>query len=396
MMTGTNRRRTAVALTLLALATAGGWYALGRGKTDKPLAIKPPPLVSVAVAEPRDLAVKLATQGHLVTLNQVDVRPQADGIIRAVHFHEGDEVKAGQLLFSIDATDATTALARAEAQAAQYKAQVDDAQRDLLRTRQLATSHFYSSSAVDTSASKLESLQAQHRAALADIATARAQLARTRIVAPISGLTGALAVHPGSLAQQSAAAPLVTLVQIDTIGVDFTLPEGQLGDLLRARAANQVKVTLQTPDGTPVEGKLVFVNNTVNTDTATINLKASFPNPKKTLWPGAYAKVTVDAGTSRSAITLPSQAVLEGPDGRFVYVLDAQNKVAARPVKLLRIQDQRAVVEGLTAGERVVAEGNLGVKPGTLVQVSAPGRAASAGEADALAMAGGQADGLHK
>lgn len=315
------------------------------------------------------------------------MRPQTDGIIRSVHFREGDDVKAGQLLFSIDASNAEAALARAEAQAAQYRAQADDAKRDLARTQQLAASHFYSSSAVDTSASKLESLEAQHRAALADIRTARVQLDRTRITAPASGLTGALNVHPGSLAQQSAALPLVTVVQFDPIGVEFTLPEGNLADLLRARTTGEVKVSLQTPEGKAIEGRLVFINNTVNTDTATINLKASFPNAAKTLWPGAYVKVMVDAGTSHGAVTLPPQAVLEGPSGRFVYVLDGANKVASVPVRLLRIQDQRAVVEGLQGGERVVAEGNLGVKPGITVKVDAPTRAASA---DALASVTGE------
>ncbi|WP_077037991.1 efflux RND transporter periplasmic adaptor subunit [Pelomonas sp. KK5] len=332
---------------------------------------KPPPLVSVVAAEMRDLPVKLSAQGHVIALNQVDIRPQAAGTIQGVHFREGDELKAGQLLFTIDASDVNAQLARAEATAAQIEAQVDDARRDLARTQQLAKSRFYSTSAVDTSASKLESLQAQYKAAQADVSASRVAMARTRISAPINGLSGALSVHTGSLAQPGAATPLVTLVQIDPIGIEFTLPEAQLAGLMAARAAGKVQVRLKTVDGSAIEGgSLVFVNNTVNTDSGTITLKASFPNAKKTLWPGAYVEVAVDAGLSPGAIVLPPQAVLEGPKGRFVFALDGEGRAQVKPVELLRIQDQLAVVTGLKGGERVIAEGQQALKPGAAVKVA--------------------------
>ena len=357
----------AIGAAALVAAEAG---LIGPVRTEAAPPARPAPLVSIVLAESRDLPVKLTAQGHVIALNQVDIRPQAGGTIRGVHFREGDEVKAGQLMFTIDASDVAAQLSRAEANVAQIEAQVDDAERDLNRTRQLAKSRFYSTSAVDTSASKLESLQAQLKAAQADVSATRVLIARTSISAPINGLTGALSVHPGSLAQPGTAAPLVTLVQIDPIGVEFTLPESQLGGLLAARAANTVHIGLKMTDGAPAQGTLVFVNNTVNTDSGTITLKASFPNPKKTLWPGAYVEVTVDAGLSPGAIVLPPQAVLEGPQGRFVYALDANEEARVKPVELLRIQDQMAVVTGLKGGERIVAEGQLGLKPGTAVKVA--------------------------
>ncbi len=333
-------------------------------------ATKPPPLVSVVRAQTRDLPVKLTAQGHVVALNQVDIRPQAGGTIRGVHFHEGDELRAGQLMFTIDASDVAAQLSRAEANAAQIEAQVDDAERDLNRTRQLAKSRFYSTSAVDTSASKLESLQAQLKAAQADVSATKVLISRTSISAPINGITGALTVHPGSLAQPGAAAPLVTMVQINPIGVEFTLPESQLAGLLAARAADAVRISLRATDGQMAQGALVFVNNSVNTDSGTITLKASFPNPKKSLWPGAYVEVAVNAGTSPGAIVLPPQAVLEGPQGRFVFALDAADKAQVKPVALLRIQDQMAVVTGLKGDERVVAEGQQSLKAGAAVKVA--------------------------
>jgi membrane fusion protein, multidrug efflux system len=149
----------------------------------------------------------------------------------------------------------------------------------------------------------------------------------------------------------------VSLVQIDPIGVEFTLPEASLADVLRARASDQVRITLDRPDGPPLVGKLVFVNNTVNTDSATVSLKASFPNPRKLLWPGGYVHLGVDAGTDAGAIVLPPQAVMDGPQGRQVFVVDDELVAHRMPVTLLRVQDRQAVVQGLKGGERVVVEG---------------------------------------
>ncbi len=336
-----------------------------------------PTNVSVVTAQASDLPILLTTQGHLVPLNLVDIRPQANGIVQKVHFKEGDEIKDGQLLFTLDSSDADSQLARANALAEQIKAQVDDAERDLARTRKLAISKFLSSSAVDTAISKLESLTAQHRAAVADIQNARTVLGRTRISSPISGLAGALSVHPGSFAQIGATNPaLVTIVQFDPIGVEFTLAEQNLSDVLAAKAKGVVQVFLASDDGKRIDGQLVFINNTVATDTATITMKAAFPNAAKTLWPGAFVRLVISAGTRPGSIALPPQAVLEGPDGRFVQIVGADSKVTTVPVSLLRMQNQLAVVAGLKGGERVVAEGGKNLKPGMLVHatdtVSAP------------------------
>ncbi len=347
----------------------------------KPIPVPMPPLVGVAVAQARDLPLQLDAQGHLVALAQVEVRPQASGIIRTIHFKEGDPVSAGQLMFTIDATDVAAQLARARAAAAQTRALLDEAQRDLARTQQLAKSRYFSMSAVDTSLGKVESLQAQYQAAMADVDNTRVLVDHTRITAPMSGRTGALAVHAGSLAQPGAAAALVNVAQMDPIGVEFTLPEANLADLLAARSSRDLRVSLLDPRGRRLDGKITFVNNTVDTDTATILVKASFANADQALWPGAFVRVQLLAGTSRGAMTVPPQSVMEGPAGRFVYVVDADGKIATRPVGLQRMQDQLAVVTGLSGGERVVTEGQAGLRPGVKVRVAAPAApvAASAG-----------------
>ncbi|HEY4072348.1 MAG TPA: efflux RND transporter periplasmic adaptor subunit [Herbaspirillum sp.] len=371
-MASINKRAGVV---LIAVAIAIGLalsqqYSFGK-RTGDGKGGKQTPLVTVAVSQSRDLPVKFSAQGHLVTLNQVDIRPQITGTIRSVDFHEGDQIKAGQLLFTLDATDAGAQLHKAQAQAAQIKAQLDDARRDYRRSTELVKEAFISPSAVDTASSKVDTLQAQLNAASADIDSARVQMDRTRITAPISAQAGVLNVHPGSLAQQSAATPLVALVQFDPIGVEFSLPEQNLSQLLAARAEAPITVALDLPGGQVIEGTLIFINNTVNTDTGTINVKARFPNPKKTLWPGAFSRVTVAAGADKDAVVLPPQAILEGPDGRFVYLLGHDDKVTAKAVTLLRIQDRMAVIDGLQSGERVVLEGNQNLRSGALVRVAA-------------------------
>jgi RND family efflux transporter MFP subunit len=359
---------------LLTLATLA--YTQGSSPSAKPPAARPTPQVSVVRAEQRDLAVLLEGQGHIVPLNLVDIRPQLTATIRSVDFHEGDQVRAGQLLFTLDATDADAQLHRAEAQAAQIQAQLDDGRRELTRSRELLKEEFISPSAVDTVASKVDTLSAQLRAARADIDSAHVLRDHTRISAPISGLAGAVAVHPGSLAQ-NATAPLVTLVQLDPIGVEFTLPEQELPRVLAARAAGPVAVMLDAPDGQRVAGTLSFVDNSVNKDTGTIRLKASFANPAHALWPGAYTRVTVAAGTNTGAILLPPQALLEGPDGRFVYVVDTAGKAQAKPVRLLRVQERMAVVEGIAGGTAVVLEGNQNLRAGSQVRVAAAEKSAA-------------------
>jgi len=333
---------------------------------------KKPPLVSVTATKTQDFPIEFSAQGHLVALSQVDVRPQLTGTIKSVSFQEGDEIKVGQLLFTLDASDAAAQLKRFEAQAAQINAQLADAKRDFSRATELAKSNFIAPSAVDTAASKADALHAQLKAAEAEIESARVMVAHTTITAPLSGKAGAVTVHAGSLAQVSATAPLVTLAQFDPIGVEFNLPEQNLNPILAARASAPIIVSINNPDGKTIEGKLSFINNTVNTDTGSINMKAAFPNPQQNLWPGAFVRVTLHAGFSKGAVVLPPQAIMEGPTGRFVYAVDGDSKVFSKPVTLIRVQDEMAVIDGLKSGERVVLEGGQNLRTGMLIQVTDP------------------------
>jgi len=370
--------RLILGLALLGMVIAGGlgwrtWAATAKPKS----AAKPPPLVGVTTSRTLDLPVRFAAQGHIVPLNQVDIRPQVTGVIRSVNFREGDEVKPGQLLFELDASDVVAQLRRAEAQANQIHAQLDDATRDLNRTLQLVKSGFMSAAVVDTARSKAESLQAQFKAAQADVESSRVRVGYMRIVSPIAGKTGAVVVHPGSLAQVGDAAPLASIVQFDPIAVEFTLPERDLAAVRDAQAAGDTQVGIDL-DGTTRSGELTFIDNRVNTGNGTIGLKASFANADRHLWPGAYVRVALNAGTTKNAVVLPPQAVLEGPDGNFVFQVDGHKQVVSRPVTLLRIQDHNAVVDGLRSGETVVVEGARNLRSGMTVAIDNAAAASAA------------------
>ncbi|MFZ6876400.1 efflux RND transporter periplasmic adaptor subunit [Undibacterium sp. Di27W] len=295
------------------------------------------------------------------------MRPQITGVIRSVNFREGDQVQAGQVLFTLDASDASALVNRYKGQSAQIQALLADAERDYLRSKELVKAGFISVSTVTSSQSKVEALQAQLTATSAETDSAKIQAGYTRITAPVSGVAGAVSIHPSSLAQTSSALPLVTLVQMDPIAMEFNLPEQALPTILAAREKNKVAVTLETPDKQTVQGFISFINNSVNQDTGTISLKASFPNASRRLWPGGFTRATVHAGVSKDAVTLPPQAVLEGPAGRFVYLLMDNGKVKSKPVDLLRIQDGKAVLEGLSGGETVVLEGGQNISDGAAV-----------------------------
>lgn len=374
-------RKPAIIAGLAAVVALVAWYAWPKkGKTID--GGESPTLVSVTIARAMDLPVKFSSQGHLVPLNQVDIRPQISGRIHAIHFSEGQDIRTGQLLFTLDDSELQAQLNRARAQATQIRTQLDVAQRALDRANELVGTGYISSSSLDTVAGNVKLLEAQRKAALADIESARVQLGYTRIVSPISAKAGAIQVRPGSLAQPGDALPMVSLLQFDPIGVEFTLPEQSLNAVLGARAAGQARVEVETPSGETQQGELIFINNTVNQNTGTINLKASFGNDQNQLWPGAFVRVVLDAGVDKGVMVLPPQAVLEGPTGHFVFNVDAAGKVSSHPVTLLRTQDQHAVVSGVADGEQVVVEGNQDLHAGEIAKiVPAAGSGAAPGPA---------------
>ncbi|MGE5096711.1 MAG: efflux RND transporter periplasmic adaptor subunit [Betaproteobacteria bacterium] len=374
------RRRWPWVVGFLLLAVAAiGWWWLGMARArDANAARRPagPVVVVTSTAETRDIPVRLVANGTVTALQSVDLRSQITSTVREVHIREGQNVKKGDLLFSLDSRTEEANVKKALAQVEKDKADLATAQRNLERQRELFRQKFISQAALDTSENQVNTLQGQLAIDLAAVDAARVARAYTEIRAPFSGRTGIINVRAGSLVQPGAAnvsattgaVPLVTITQVDPIAVAFTLPEKELPELQQALRAGPVMATA-TPQGAndAFKGRVTFVDNAVDTTTGTIRLKAEFDNPQARLWPGMYATVQISPRTIQNATVIPAQAVQTGPEKRFVYVVDGERKVAAKTVKLAYVDQGMAVVEGVQPGARVVVEGAQNLRPGSVV-----------------------------
>jgi RND family efflux transporter MFP subunit len=338
--------------------------------------------VSTVAVRPRDVPVQLDATGTVVPLNSVEVRPQVSGRIARVHIREGQFVKAGEPLFTLDTGVAEANLAQARAQLQKDQASLADAQRQLARSKDLFAQGFIAQGAVDTTQAQADSLAAVVSADRAAIEAARVTLGFTRITAPLAGRAGAIDFKAGSTVQANTTT-LVTLTQLDPIAVSFNLPQRYLGDALRLLREGGGAVTATLPDhGAALTGKLQFVDNAVDAASGTVKVKAQFGNAGQGLWPGAFVDVRLTVQMISNAIVVPQAAVILGERGRTVYVVQDGNKVAARPVEVRYAAGTDAVVSGLQPGERVVVEGRQNLRPGAVVvERSAAPQAARAGSA---------------
>lgn len=324
------------------------------------------PVVTARV-EKRDVPVRLRANGTVTAVQSVDVRAQVTSIVRAVHIREGQAVRAGQLLFSLDARAEEAALRKAQAQVAKDTADLAVAARNLERQRELFAQKFVSQSALDAAQNQVDSLEGQLAVDRAALESARVAQAYMEIRASFPGRTGTIGVRPGSLVQPNGNV-LVTVTQIDPITVAFTLPEKELAGLQAALRAGEVPVRARVegaPD--PFTGKLIFVDNAVDSTTATIRVKAAFANADARLWPGMFVNVSLAPRTLAGAAVVPAQAVQTGPDSQFVYVVGEDRKVALQPVTLVYVETGFAVVNGVAPGARVVVEGAQNLRPGSVV-----------------------------
>jgi RND family efflux transporter MFP subunit len=361
---------------LLAVIAAGWW--LGHSKSQEAQAKRAPQAVPVATAtaQARDVPVKLKANGTVTALQSVELRSQVTSTVREVHIREGQSVTKGDLLFSLDARADEANLRKAEAQVEKDRSDLATAQRNLERQRELFRQKFIAQAALDTAQNQVDTLKGQLAVDLAAGEAARVARGYTEIRAPFSGRTGAINVRAGSLVQPggsgSATPPLVTVAQIDPISVAFTLPEAELAGLRSALAGGTIEVQATPPSGGETfTGRITFVDNTVDTSTGTIRVKAEFANRESRLWPGMFVNVEVAPRTLRNATVVPAQAVQTGPETRFVYVVGPERKVERRVVRLAYVEEGIAVVEGVPAGARVVTEGAQNLRPGTVVAESA-------------------------
>lgn len=337
----------------------------------------PPVSVSTVRATQRDVDVTLEATGTVSALNSVEVRPQVSSTIARVHIREGQFVKAGALLFTLDARADEVNVTKARAQLAKDQAALADAQRQLVRSRELFGQNFISQGAVDTNQTLVDSAAAVVAADRAAIEAAQVALGYSRIVATTAGRAGAINVFAGSYVQPGGL-PLVTITQIDPMAVSFSLPQRNLSDALQTLRSGGGSVTALLPEGGgTLTGKLQFVDNAVDAGSGTVKVKAVFDNRDQKLWPGAYVTVRLVVRTLKAAITVPQAAIIQGARGKTVYVVGEDRKAALRPVEVLESVGDDAVVQGLRPGERVVLDGRQNVRPGGgVVERSADGASA--------------------
>ncbi|MFL6663831.1 MAG: efflux RND transporter periplasmic adaptor subunit [Rhizobacter sp.] len=326
-----------------------------------------PVSVNTVRAEKRDFDVQIEATGTVTAMNSVDVKPQTSSTITKVHFREGDFIRAGQLLFTLDARTDETNVVKAQAQLQKDLASLADAERQLARSKELLAQNFVSQTAVDTNQALVDSQRAVVAADRAAIQAAQVGLSYNRIVAPNSGRAGVVNVFPGTLVQPSSP-PLVTITQLDPIAVAFNLAQRDLPDALQALRSGGGKVTAVLPEGRgALPGKLAFVDNNVDAASGTVKVKAVFDNKTEQLWPGAFVSVKLAVRTLKGAIVVPQAAIVQGARGRVVFVVDAANKATIRPVEVVQSAGTDAVVTGVGVGERVVVDGRQNLRPGSSV-----------------------------
>lgn len=370
------RRGLRITLAGLLLATLIGavwvWRSPSEATDAKKKAAEPIHVVTTVV-ERNEVPVMLTANGTVTAQQTVAVRPQLSAVVSSVHIQEGQFVEKGDRLFTLDARTEDANVRRTEGQLAKSLADLRNAERNLQRQEELFRQNFISQAALDVAQNQVEALRAQLAVDKATVQANRIALGFTEITAPIAGRTGAIPVHPGSLVQPNDA--LVNITQINPINVSFTLPEREFVPLQQAFSRGPVPVEVELNNGKQTRaGRLIFIDNAVDTASGTILLKAEFPNADKHLWPGMFVRVSLAPRVLPEALTVPAQAVQNGPEGKFLYVLDSDSKVSAYPVDVRLIQEGRAVIvgEAITPGIRVVVEGAQNLKPGSAVITEGP------------------------
>jgi multidrug efflux system membrane fusion protein len=316
--------------------------------------------VTAGIARTENVPVYVQGIGTVQAINTVNVKSRVDGEIIATYFKQGMEVKQGDKLFLIDPRPYQAALDQAKATKVKDAAQMQGAERDMERYGKLVPSGFQSRQSYEDQQATVAQMQGAVQADQAAIETAQLNLGFTTIRAPFDGRTGARQVDPGNFVQAGTGTVLTSITQMRPIYVSFTLPAVNLTAIQEGQAQHPLTVQAIAEDGARLlaTGILSFIDNHVDTSTGTIALKGEFSNADEHLWPGAFVNARLILSTLQNAITVPESTVMAGPDGSYVYVIQPDDTVQRRDVRVTSRQDGIAVIgNGLTAGERVVVEG---------------------------------------
>ncbi|NYF36216.1 efflux RND transporter periplasmic adaptor subunit [Stenotrophomonas sp. JAI102] len=358
---------------------AAGPAAEGRQGGD-PANADPVP-VTVIDAVRQDVPVYASALGTVAAMNTVTVSPQVGGQLISLNFKEGQEVKKGDLLAQIDPRTLQASFDEAAAAKRQNQAQLATARSNYQRSNSAEYRQYVAKTDLDTQRNQVAQFESAVAANEASMRAAQVQLQYTRVTAPISGIAGIRAVDAGNIV--SAGTALVTLTQIHPIHVVFNLPERQLPAVRQAQAAGAVDIAALDRNDAHVltdGGKLDVVDNQISSDSGTFRARALFDNEDNSLWPGQFVNVRMQLRTIAGGVVIPTQAVMRGPDGEYVYIVKPDSTVAMQTVKSgVEVGDSQVqITEGLKGGERVVSEGQFRLKPGAKVTALKPGETPAA------------------
>ncbi len=329
--------------------------------------------VTTATAAKEDLPIFLTGIGTVQAAQSVTVKVRVDGQLQKVAFSEGQDVKEGALLAQIDPAPYQALLDGAVAQKAKDEATLANARKDVERYKTLFAQDSIQQQTLDTQVALVDQLKASILSDQAQIDNARVQLAYTTIRSPVNGRTGLRLVDVGNIVHAADTTGLVVINQIDPIAVIFTLPEEHVpkinAAILTAGATPLQVQALARENGAALgAGRLLLVNNQIDTSTGTVQLKALFPNRSLALWPGQYVNARLVLGTRHDATTVPESAVQRGQDGLYAYVVKDDNVAVVQPIRVAQTQDGKAIIaEGITPGTRVVVAGQYKLKPGSKI-----------------------------
>ncbi len=363
-------RRQHIGVLGLSLAAALGASGCGRDKGKSEKSEHPVPVEAARVAR-QDVPIYREGLGNVVAFRTVTVKTQVDGRLDRVFFREGQRVRRGELLAQIDPRPFQVQLQQAEGALARDRALLANARLNVRRDRVLVARKLIAPQQLDTDLATVGQLEGTVRIDEAAVRSARLNLSYARITSPIDGVTGVRVVDQGNVVHPGDASGIVIVTQLQPIALIFTLPQDDLPAISAQLQRGKLPVQAFSRDGSTLlgAGDLGLIDNQINQSTASLRLKAVLPNQDRRLWPNQFVKVRLFLATQRGALVIPSAALQRGPQGQFVYVIGAGQKVSVRPVQpATRWGGLVVVARGLAQGERVVVEGQARLRPGSRVQ----------------------------
>jgi multidrug efflux system membrane fusion protein len=364
------RRLSAVFQSLIPAFLFTFWalvHGCSKNEQSRP---RPDVPVKTAIVIQKDVPVEVAANGTVQAYSVVNITSRVDGQVMKIHLQEGQEVKKGQLLFSIDDRPFQAILEAAQSNLARDRIKLEKAQKDARRYADLFKKDYVTKSQAEQTQTDAESLEAVVKGDEAALENARLNVSFCRIVSPITGRAGSILINEGNLVKANDSKPLMVINQVQPIYVEFSVPEQRLQEIQSQMAIHDLEVLAAAPGrrNETKKGRLTFLDNTIDPNTGVIRLKATFDNKDNSLWPGRFVNVVLLLGMRPQAIVVPSAAIQMGQEGSYVFIVKNDLTVELRDVTSgAQMDDQTVIEKGLIAGETVVTDGQLMLFPGAKV-----------------------------